>query len=361
MSLNHKNTRIALDRYFGGKMNTAEMHDLEKQALSDPFLKDAMEGYENTPGALSYFNRNILYKHKLQYHWLVISILAIGFIIMTTLYFTKSSPIQQQSTFNVPKIEKEVEMGQPENQLEMLPIDIENLAEIHPNQQIKSKELEKQFKDNTTYIKRDKSRLGDEKIDIKIDPDLVQEPQPKVVAKKLFKQKVYPYIFFYHLAVLDYSTYENREKIVQKTTYKLSGISAAFESEAAKNKPELIAETKGVPYLDYLEETMYYFSKNKYKYALKRLNIITEQYKFDLNAMFYGGLCYFNLGDYEKALDEFNAVLALNTGPFKEEAQWYKAKTLLRLNKMQSAEKVLLDIVAENGFYTDQALEQLKK
>lgn len=350
----------ALDRYFGGKMNTAEMHDLEKQALSDPFLKDAMDGYENNPGALQYFNRNILHKNKFQFQWFSIAILGIGFIIMSALYFTKDQPLLPKKSSSLTLIEKNEGYENINNQLEMLPMNIDTLAEIHPNQQIKSKEVINQFNDNNTYVKTVKPVSIDEKINIKIDPDLVNEPQPKVVAKKLFKQKIYPYIFFYNLAVLDYSAYENREKIVQKTTYKLSGVSAAFESAEVKNSPDLVAETKAVPYLDYLEETMYFFSKNKYKYALKRLNIITEQYKNDLNAMFYGGLCYFNLGDYEKALAGFDAILDLNTGPFKEEAQWYKAKTLIRLNKNQVANQVLLDIVAENGFYTDQALELLK-
>ena len=38
-------------RYFSGEMNTSEMHELEKAALDDPFLADAMEGYESMPSA----------------------------------------------------------------------------------------------------------------------------------------------------------------------------------------------------------------------------------------------------------------------------------------------------------------------
>jgi hypothetical protein len=38
-----------MHRYFSGKMNAAEMHAMEKAALNDPLLADAMEGYHSLP------------------------------------------------------------------------------------------------------------------------------------------------------------------------------------------------------------------------------------------------------------------------------------------------------------------------
>ncbi|HEX2533503.1 MAG TPA: carboxypeptidase regulatory-like domain-containing protein [Chitinophagaceae bacterium] len=40
-----------IERYHSGQMNPAEMHALEKAALEDPFLADALEGYRLTPTA----------------------------------------------------------------------------------------------------------------------------------------------------------------------------------------------------------------------------------------------------------------------------------------------------------------------
>ena len=34
-----------IQRYVQGKLSAAEMHAMEKAALDDPFLADAMEGY----------------------------------------------------------------------------------------------------------------------------------------------------------------------------------------------------------------------------------------------------------------------------------------------------------------------------
>ena len=46
---NHKiYTAADFERYYSGKMSDAEMHALERSALDDPFLADALEGYALT-------------------------------------------------------------------------------------------------------------------------------------------------------------------------------------------------------------------------------------------------------------------------------------------------------------------------
>ena len=49
---NHINyTSEDFKRYYSGTMTAAERHALEKAALDDPFLADALEGYKfSTPG-----------------------------------------------------------------------------------------------------------------------------------------------------------------------------------------------------------------------------------------------------------------------------------------------------------------------
>ena len=45
MSQDHKYTAADFERYQSGKMSAGEMHALEKAAMEDPFLADALEGY----------------------------------------------------------------------------------------------------------------------------------------------------------------------------------------------------------------------------------------------------------------------------------------------------------------------------
>ena len=46
-------TAADIEKYWKGKLSAAEMHAMEKAAMDDPFLADALEGYKNTnqPGA----------------------------------------------------------------------------------------------------------------------------------------------------------------------------------------------------------------------------------------------------------------------------------------------------------------------
>ena len=46
-------THTDIDRYLSGRMSAAEMHELERAALQDPFLADAIEGFSHANAALS--------------------------------------------------------------------------------------------------------------------------------------------------------------------------------------------------------------------------------------------------------------------------------------------------------------------
>ncbi|MDQ2658590.1 MAG: hypothetical protein M3Y60_14295, partial [Bacteroidota bacterium] len=43
-----RNRKNDIEKYLQGKLSSAEMHALEKEALSDPFLAEALEGVEQT-------------------------------------------------------------------------------------------------------------------------------------------------------------------------------------------------------------------------------------------------------------------------------------------------------------------------
>ena len=45
---NNEFTAEDIERYYSGKMSSLEMHQLEKAAMEDPFLADALEGYSHT-------------------------------------------------------------------------------------------------------------------------------------------------------------------------------------------------------------------------------------------------------------------------------------------------------------------------
>ena len=366
MPLKTKNINKILDRYFNGEMTGLEMNQLEKQALSDSFLKDAMDGYAENAGGLKYFNRNVSKSFRASGKMWLIGGLSVALLIMTGLYFTKTSV--EPDTLTVQKAKPLTKEDQPvmemqAAEIEVIPAEIKSMHIIDKKSQIQTKHIKDDFLVNQTYHSTD--TVESDYIEL-IDPNqlIFEEETPQIiVAKKANKKVVYPYRYFYDMAVVDYGRFDDREKIINKTVYRfnLSGLDASFESDSAKHNQELIEQTIEVGYLDYLEETLYYFSKERYKNALKRIHIISSQYKNDLNALFYGGLCYFNLGDFNKAIESFENILKLKEGPFTEEAQWYKVKTLLKLNRQKEAKDLLADIIMFDGFYKAQASELLKK
>lgn len=117
--------------------------------------------------------------------------------------------------------------------------------------------------------------------------------------------------------------------------------------------------TKEVNYIDYLDETQRLFAKESFKRALRRYLIILDHYPDDVNAHFYSGLCYHNLGRYEKAIEHFDKSYSLPIGNFKEEAEWFKAKALIKTNNKAKATQLLKTIKKEGGFYSEQAEELL--
>lgn len=355
MSLSPKHINQQLDRYFNGKMTTEEMHQLEKEALSDAFLKDAMDGYTETAGGLNHYAQRLQNKFAIIYKYWLISILSAALIIMSTLYFTKTDTTP---SFIGQMEDQKLDIKQnisPEQEFEIIPEEIESMKTIAISSQIQPEKVVHDFTENQTYH-TENSKPSTHIILVNPNQLILEEEFPEIIiAEQAHKTVTYPYRYYYDMAVVDYSRFENREKIINKTVYTFSGLDASYESDSARNNHELIEQTVQVSYLNYMEETIYYFSKDKYKNALKRLNTISNQYKNDLNAFFYGGLCYYNLGRFDNALDSFKKILQLKAGPFTEEANWYQAITLIKLKRESDAKIVLADIILFNGFYKAQA------
>jgi len=109
-----------------------------------------------------------------------------------------------------------------------------------------------------------------------------------------------------------------------------------------------------------LRSALVKFNSQQYDNAAKLFNVLAKHNENDVNALFYGGVCYFNMSNYEKALDYFTRVLSNANGSFYEEAKWYKAQTYLKKHDVDNARKLFAEIVSENGFYKEQAKEKLK-
>jgi tetratricopeptide (TPR) repeat protein len=142
------------------------------------------------------------------------------------------------------------------------------------------------------------------------------------------------------------SKFENRSK------------KSVAEAEETKSGDEVSRKTS---YLNLLTDPIVLFNKGRYESSLEQFNQILKINPGDQNASFYSGLCHFHLKDYSKALKLLKPIAANSRSPFYEEAEFYKARTLIVSGKTSEGKQLLEQIVNKKGFYANQAAEELTK
>jgi len=347
-----------LKRYYSGEMQEAEKNELERAAMDDPFLMEAMEGFESDPGSFdAFYEKKFNQSKKTQIRYLSIGVLLTSLLIITLL--------------NIPK-EKENKISDNNNPIlslddsqknavdfEYIPEEIVELVEISDSEMItpqqisrSKKELQKQI--NYPNVNDNEPIIIDEDIIIPEDYTIIQEKRNLRYVEQV------PATYLFDLFVVDYRRIEREKKQISYIQYEFSGTSADIENQTTNGKSDFFERKIDVPYFEYLKSAMENFHKSQYKSALTKFIIINEQYPDDLNALFYGGLCYYNLGKFSAAINHFNLVLLTDVNAFKEESLWYKAKAQIKLNQKDDAKKTLTEIISSDGFYSSDAILLLK-
>lgn len=348
-----------IDAYLNGQMSVEDKRTFEKEVQNSPFLKDALEGFENNPTALSDFKQLKQAKKPFKTNWITI-LLVTGSVVLGNFLFYRFYPAER-SVESTKKVAEVTET--PKQNFELIPATYDTLSPIEVEEEIQAKEITEHHTKDKKFSSQDQQQVfnshPNEIIDIKAVEFIEFDEEIKNTSNQT--HKVYPFVYYYDMAVVDYTKYENRTQTITKSQYVLSGLDAAYESESNKNQSELIEKKVEIAYMDYLEESMYYFSKRKYKQALQHFDVIITQYKNDLNALFYGGLSYFNLKQFEQAKSNFERIIEMDENPFYEDAEWYLVKIYIKQNQIQKAKKSLNHIIIQNGFYTPQAIELKNK
>lgn len=362
MSSTHPDNELDLVRkYYSGQLSPEEMSALEQRALEDPFLREAMDGYDEHPGAFQVYAERKLQRGMSSRSTFF---LAAGLlVILSVAVFFLNKQFNNPVTANATDTDSTRLV-----EIDIIPTSIDTLIVAEISEQISPSELRK-----STDRYRSQSEGTDESSDsekpedkIEIDPlDIkIQQDDPEIAPEEnnisnAFNNTSAPQTFIEDLLVVDY-TQLKRNKKMEYTRYELSGVSAEYESESTKSGTDLVEKRVEIPYVDYLEKTLSYFNQEKYKKALSRFLIIQENYPDDINAAFYGGMCYYNLKQYEKALASFQTITDHPLVAFREESSWYQAKTLIKLKRDKEAIQTLDLIILNGGFYSSDAI-QLKK
>lgn len=350
-----------LRRYYANQMSNVERNALELEALEDPFLKDAMDGFDASPASFDAFYK----KHKQSLHprnnfrfTIVISTALI--LIVSSVIIIRSYRTAEPIAINAPHEKTDpIIFSDSETEIEVISPVIDSMVAIPEEEQIKVGDV---IKDQVEIKIKEPKKITEEKISV---PELLGNNNEKLKPEKenwnwyQTKGRAIPTAYIHGFKVVDYREINRENKHVSYKRYELSGVAADQESE--NSNTELVEQEVELPYFNYLTKTMSFFEEQNFKVSLNRHLIILEQFPEDLNALFYSGLAYYNLGKYEESINFFEKVVTIDKEVFNQEAEWYRAKCLIQMGLKKDARRALEEIIMKGGFYVEEAIAMKSK
>lgn len=139
---------------------------------------------------------------------------------------------------------------------------------------------------------------------------------------------------------------------------RLADAHVAARFQDVRGRDSLQAQNITIAYTRFMDEALQRFVANDHKGCLDDLRFLLEQYPDDVNAQFYGGLCAYDIGLYERALNLLQRAATHRIDVFDEEASWYHALTLDRIGRSSEARNAFEAIARSGGFYAAQAQQR---
>jgi tetratricopeptide (TPR) repeat protein len=361
--------------YLDGKLSKKQQHELEMKLENSPFAAEASEGLADNPEAMQNLWRlktkvNLRAERLNTSTWNVkytliaasvaaITLLAVGkYLIFDTQEITSSKPLvaenlakdQEEKIATSTEIQEEIKAIENAQVLpETDQITSENVADNTPitlhleeNIPAKAEAIEHELKQSLQMSSK------------KAEAVRIAVPKEDAIVKSNVKT-----LYINGLLVIDYSEQYSESSSASE----LSGTPAKYKTlkDTTQDKTTTSETQQQYDYKDYLTLSLNKYKQDNYKAALKNFLLILNQYPEDLNAKFYGGLCYYNINNPTKAMEFFDYILAHDYNTFYQEAQFYKALCLQRMGEYGKANLLLKKIVAQNGFFAEQAKALLEK
>jgi tetratricopeptide (TPR) repeat protein len=320
---------------------------------ADEFDLDAQSGWKNASEGTSLFvelDKKYIQNGPLK-KWMLIGV---GIVMLIPIIILFNSKPKNETSKKGEKLisTKQTEIQTKENQL--IP-EIEKMIEIPEKKQIKATELKSTIKSIQT------NEASNPEID-GIKPSVlplkkinaILEAKTTYLTKKPAKE-----INIYGMKLVDYRSYRSKS---EESTSELP-ISGTPANVGESNFPiDKLNEDKRIElsYHDYISETMRQFSKNDYKQTLQRALTILKTYPDDINALFYAGICFYNLTEFSSATSYLNSVVYHPFSNFDEEALWYMAQAYSANGESKKAKELFQVIYKQNGFYAEQAFKKIQ-
>ncbi|CAG5084349.1 tetratricopeptide repeat protein [Parvicella tangerina] len=366
--------------YLSGKLNDAQRRDIELKMAQDEFNLSAMAGFEETPEALAGFEKVKDSVHtnisksgkKWQFHHTIILavLLMAGTMILGTFVFPDHGqttlPSEGTDESNIESIEKTTTLANEaaEDIQELSDEEIEAAVTLDELNIVHAKEV---IVESPVII--DSALTSDpiyEDIAIKKSIEVKKVASAtnlniEVPTKDEIIYSNVPLIYMKNFLLVDYSKIYIDPPSIEETEIFGTSPAMANKDDEMPEVHQTELQTVVITYKDYLRETQEKFEQHDFKAALKRYKKILSKYPNDLNAHFYSGLCYFNIGKNDLAIEHFKIAKNHPYNTFQVDAEWYLAKTLCQQGKTSNCDEALNKIIKEGNYYSEQATDLMKK
>ncbi len=328
----------------------------------DAFERDALLGYALHPESFELLKSadRKFYRKTSSGNWKwFVPVGAFAVITVIFILVQRNTISEQQQTISqLGKREVEITI----DEADIIPEEIQQLDEINSNEQITRQDLPHP---KTEKPHTHKEPLQKPDVSLPVSPveplpaqpaDKLPEPEAKLVTSRKQAKEYYPE----DLKLVDYRAYRSANTVETRQIV-MGGTPANLEDDETEVTEDPAWRQVDIPYDEYIRKTLSYFNRANYKKALSRFEVILKTYPDDINALFYGGLCYYNLGDYAQAKTCFSKVRTHSYSNFDEEAGWFLALAQKNSGEVQAARRLLTEISQSGGFYAKQAEALLKK
>ncbi len=314
----------------------------------DPLVRDAVEGLKYTgavDAARSLDHMRPAAPRGVQNAWWIGGGTAVILAVVGTAYFISSSePEKQIAESTTPRIEGSTitdHDGAPLANAEILAAVEQPRPERigHERMALHTREAARLAVPRETTIER-------------VDPrktDLSSTTSPTSV-RSAGRSHTNRQLLFLH----DLKLVHPKELYGNDPALELSDEHVAARFADAARRDSLRAQDVLLSYTEFMDEALYRFSNNDHKGCLDDLRFVLSQYPDDVNALFYAGLCSYNLGLYERARTFLQRAATHPVNVFDEEASWYHALTLDRMDDPGSI-AAYQRVANGGGFYSELA------
>jgi len=308
-----------------------EKHLIEKKFVEDDFVMDALEGYSQEPNAWSSFeaaDKKFLKTHRNRR----LALSAVGLLVSLLLgwYFIPAAP-----TKNNPSIRRDVVKVQAIRIHQ--PSDVKSMVAAAPNERITPRQVILDLKASANTIEQ-KTEVLERIAHIPAAQVEFKQQKEQRLAIKMGRE-----LYIKNFKVIDYRYYRKGERT----------------TGAAVTENEMGEQELKIPYINLLNKAIEDFAQQDYKLALLHFDEILQTYPDDANALFYGGMCLYNLRVYEQAESRLLKLQSIPFANFSEEAEWYLLRVYQQAKKEAAFSGLRKTIIDQKGFYAQKA-ENLK-